>query len=217
MENAWAKGGKFQSLNDLLKRSGLTAAELKILARAGAFQTLYPGRRRALWDVLSKLNKERETPLLDLLEQKSQDPIIEMSYMEEVVADYKMMGLSTGAHPMTFYREWARNLGIRSCADLRTESDAVTLTVAGSVICRQRPETAKGFVFLTLEDETGMANVVVKPNKFEQYRLLLLGSPYLAITGKLQSEQGVLNIIAEEVEPLPPLAGQFTCARGAGT
>ncbi len=208
LQRAWADGGKFKSLDDVIKRSGLTPAELKILARAGAFETLYPGRRKALWETLAKLNKKRETPLLDLLLPQSRvDPIQEMSELQEIVADYKMMGLSTGEHPMYFYREWATNRGIRSCGQLKTELHESRLTVAGSVICRQRPETAKGFVFLTLEDETGMANIIVKPRVFDEYRRTLLGSTYLAITGKLQSEQGVINVIAEHIELLPLLPG----------
>ncbi len=108
---------------------------------------------------------------------------------------------------MYFYREWATNRGIKSCKQLKEELHDSRLSVAGSVICRQRPETAKGFVFLTLEDETGMANVIVKPRIFDEYRRILLGNSYLSVTGKLQSEQGVINIIAEHIESLPLLPG----------
>ncbi len=208
LQNAWESGGSFKSLDDVINRSGLTHAELKILARAGAFETLYPGRRKALWDTLAKLNKKRETPLLDLLQQPPVTPVIkEMTQLQEIVADYNMMGLSTGEHPMYFYREWATNCGIKSCDQLKEELHDSRVTVAGCVICRQRPETAKGFVFLTLEDETGMANVIIKPRIFDEYRRTVLSSNYLSITGKLQSEQGVINIIAESVELMPRLPG----------
>ncbi|CAN5710298.1 error-prone DNA polymerase [soil metagenome] len=208
LESAWESGGSFKSLDDVIRRSGLTHADLKILARAGAFETLYPGRRKALWETLAKLNKKRETPLLDLLQPQPSISIInEMTKLQEIVADYNMMGLSTGEHPMYFYREWAINRGIKSCSQLKMELHDTRLSVAGSVICRQRPETAKGFVFLTLEDETGMANVIVKPRVFEEYRQTLLGNSYLSVTGKLQSEQGVINIIAEHIESLPLLPG----------
>ncbi|HEY9677348.1 MAG TPA: error-prone DNA polymerase [Drouetiella sp.] len=205
---AWEFGGKFKSLDDVLKRSGLSNAELKILARAGAFETLYPGRRKALWETLAKLNKKRETPLLDLLQpQTRNEEVVEMTHLQEIVADYNTMGLSTGEHPMYFYRDWATRRGIKACEELKSEMHESKLTVAGSVICRQRPETAKGFVFLTLEDETGMANVIIKPKIFDAFRRIILKSNYLAVTGKLQSEQGVINIIAEAVEPLPALPG----------
>ncbi len=208
LERAWESGGSFKSLDDVIRRSGLTHADLKILARARAFETLYPGRRKALWETLAKLNKKRETPLLDLLlPQPSISVINEMTELQEIVADYNMMGLSTGEHPMYFYREWATNRGIKSCNQLKVELHDSRLSVAGSVICRQRPETAKGFVFLTLEDETGMANVIIKPRVFEEYRRTLLGNSYLSVTGKLQSEQGVINIIAEHIESLPLLPG----------
>jgi len=211
LENAWTDGGRFTSFDDVLKRSNLTVAELKTLARAGAFESLHPGRRKALWDTLARLNKKRETPLLDLLSKtEKEDPIQEMNSLEEMVADYKTMGLSTENHPMSFYREWARQKGIRSCQDLKTEEHNKVVTVAGGVICRQRPETAKGFVFLTLEDETGMANVIVKPQILEQYRKPLLKAYYLSIKGKLQSEQGVINVIAQHIEELPLLEGNPT-------
>jgi error-prone DNA polymerase len=208
LQDAWANGGNFKSLDDVIRRSGLTSTDLKILARAGAFETLYPGRRKALWETLAKLNKKRETPLLDLLQPQPVAPAIEeMSVLQEIVADYNMMGLSTGQHPMYFYRQWATNRGIKPCLQLKEEPHESRITVAGCVICRQRPETAKGFVFLTLEDETGMANVIIKPRIFDEFRRTILSSNYLSVTGKLQSEQGVINVIAEEVELLPRLPG----------
>lgn len=208
LERAWEEGGSFKSFDDVLERSGLTANELKILARAGAFESLYPGRRQVLWETLAKLKKKRDTPLLDLLSYKEPvADIAEMSELEEIVADYRMMGLSTGEHPMKFYREWAQERGIKSCAALKSAPDGEKLTVAGGVICRQRPGTAKGFVFMTLEDETGTANVIIKPQTFDQYRRTILGSSYLAITGKLQSDQGVINVLVEHAETLPALPG----------
>jgi DNA polymerase III alpha subunit len=177
---------------------------LKLLARAGAFESLFSGRREALWATLLRLQRKHETPLLDLIESDEARLMPRMSELEQINADYKTLGLSTGKHPMSFYRNWAQKQGIKSCAQLKAEEHGQKFTVAGGVICRQRPETAKGFVFLTVEDETGMANVIVKPKLFDKYRKVFM-SPYLAITGILQSEQGVINLLAEHVETLPPL------------
>ncbi|HEY9754270.1 MAG TPA: error-prone DNA polymerase [Oculatellaceae cyanobacterium] len=208
---AWEKGGKFISVEDVKQRSGLGENELKILARAGAFQSFFPERRQALWDTLARLNKKRPTPLLDLLE-KTQTELEEkklpaMTPVEEISTDFSTMNLSTGNHLMSFYREWAKSHGICSCLDLKSMPHGKKITVAGAVITRQRPETAKGFVFITIEDETAMGNIIVRPPKFEEYRNRLLGHSFLAITGKLQSENGVINVIAEHVDLLPPLPG----------
>src|SRR5262249_25598693 len=154
----------------VLERSGLGPNELKLLARAGAFESLFQGRREALWETLFRLQKQTPTPLLDLLEKHEVRVMPPMSEFEEINADYKTLGLSTGTHPMKFYREWAQNKGFKSCMQLYEAEHGKRFTVAGGVICRQRPETAKGFVFLTIEDETGMANVIVRPNLFEQDR-----------------------------------------------
>ncbi len=211
LEKAWAIGGQFTSVEDVLARSGLGDNEFKLLAQAGAFQTFLPGRRQALWETLCHLRNRRPTPLLDLLKAKNQrireERIEEMTEMEEITTDFRMMSLSTGEHLMKFYRAWANKQKIFACQDLKSAKDGTKLTVAGGVICRQRPQTAKGFVFVTLEDETGMANIIIKPAKFEEYRRTILGESFLSITGKLQSEQGVINILAEKVEALPRLPG----------
>jgi error-prone DNA polymerase len=211
LENAWASGGKFTSVDDVLERSGLGDNELKLLARAGAFEIFLPGRRQALWQTLCQLRKRHPTPLLDLLkvedEVMKEERIPAMTQMEEITTDFRMMNLSTEDHLMKFYRSWAVARGIYSCHDLKIAEHGKKLTVAGGVICRQRPSTAKGFVFLTLEDETGMANVIIKPAKFEEYREAILAESFLSITGKLQSEQGVINVLADRVEALPSLPG----------
>ncbi|MBS1994150.1 MAG: error-prone DNA polymerase [Cyanobacteria bacterium SZAS LIN-3] len=212
LESSLAEG-RFKSLADVVNRSGLAPAELKMLARAGAFDTFCPERRKALWQILSLL-KPRSTPLLDALtggdpfDQADCEPIDlpPMSELEEVIADYRTMQLSTGKHPMSFYRHWARTRKIYACDELHQAEDGVDVAVAGGVICRQRPETAKGFVFLTLEDESGMANVVVKPKLFELYRQLIMTASFLKVEGRLQLEHGVSNIIARHIESLPPLS-----------
>lgn len=207
LKTVFSVGGKFTSLEDVIRRSGLGPSDLKMLARAGAFETLFPGRRKALWEVLSRLSNPPATPLLDLLQKPMPEEVPAMTSLEEVVADFKTMGLSTGAHPMTFYREWAAKSGIKSCRDLSTSEHGKVMTVAGGVICRQRPETAKGFAFITLEDETGVANIIVNPNVFTEFRHLILRTSFMSVKGKLQLEEGVANILAERFERLPILPG----------
>ncbi|MBU6454463.1 MAG: error-prone DNA polymerase [Cyanobacteria bacterium REEB67] len=213
--------GRFTSLEDVVTRSGLAPSELKVLAHAGAFDTFCPDRRKALWKILALL-KPRSTPLLDYLlsaenrdadnrgsfDMDDSEPIVlpPMSELEELIADFRTMNLSTAKHPMSFYREWAKARRIYACSDLHQAEDGVDVTVAGGVICRQRPETAKGFVFLTLEDESGMANVVVKPKLFELYRNLIMTASFLKVEGRLQLEHGVSNIIARHIESLPALS-----------
>ena len=210
LEQAWQRGS-FVSLADVVERSGLAAADLKVLAKAGAFQSFCADRRQALWQVLALLRPQRPMPLLEFLGQESLEDSLEealpsMSEVEQMVADYRTMHLSTGPHPMSFYRQWARRKGINSCQGLRAIEDGEYVQVAGSVICRQRPGTAKGFVFLTLEDESGMANVIVKPKLFDVYRQIIMNSSFLRVEGRLQMEQGVCNVIARHFESLPPLS-----------
>lgn len=211
--------GLFTSVEDVVSRSGLTPSDLKMLAKAGAFETLCPGRRQALWRVLSLLRPKRAMPLLEALIANDNDienseidclyelPVVlpPMSELEEVVADYRTMNLSTNKHPMTFYRDWAKSRKIHSCLGLYNQEDGDDVIVAGGIICRQRPETAKGFVFLTLEDETGMANVIIKPKLFEVYRELVNTGSLIAVYGLLQLDQGVCNVIARHFETLPEL------------
>lgn len=216
LEHAWKEGGPFTSLEDVCKRSGLRTKDLEKLASAGAFETFCGGRRRALWEVLRIAQGREDPPLLRLLKEKfgnsavaeTPDPIPEMNALDQTVADYRTLGLSSGRHPMTYYRDWLDKRSIRACGDLATEPDGAYLTVAGGVICRQRPGTAKGFVFLTLEDETGMANVIVRPQLFDEYRQVLLNNHFLAIYGKLQSDEGVINMLAEKIKALPAISNE---------
>lgn len=212
LEEAWRSGGRFTSIEDVCHRSGLGWKALQILARAGAFDSFCAGRRQALWKVLALARTGKELPLFANSQLPKEEQQLEamgipgMSNLELTIADYQTTGLSTGRHPMTYYRRWVEEHGIHSCANLRQQIHGEELTVAGGVICRQRPETAKGFVFLTLEDETGMANIIVNPKVFDQYRKVLLNNDFLAITGKLQLEDGVCNVLAHHAEPLPAIS-----------
>lgn len=196
---------RFKSLEDVCHRSGLGAKDLEKLAAAGAFESFCPGRRKAMWSVLRVIKKRPDRPLLDLLEKKQLEGsnIPAMSDLEETIADYTFTGLSTGPHPMIYYRTWATQRGLVSSRDLNQLKSNEHVSIAASVICRQQPGTAKGFVFLTIEDEFGTGNVIIKPNVFERYREVILRNNFLWIQGHLQNEEGVLNIIASSFKTLP--------------
>jgi error-prone DNA polymerase len=227
LQKAWQEGGAFVSLADVCQRSGLRAKDLEHLASAGAFYRFCSDRRQALWEILRILKSKPELPLLRawrerqsalLSKQDLQEcsdithanvpAIPPMTEVDCTVADYKRLGLSTGRHPMTYYRQWLISKRIKSCGDLSSVPNGAKVTVAGGVICRQRPGTAKGFVFLTLEDETGMANVVVRPALFDEYRQVILNNHFLAIQGKLQSDEGVINLSAETIRALPQIQNE---------
>ena len=125
-----------------------------------------------------------------------------MSALERAAADYDGTGLTIGPHPMAFRRRELALRGIVRAADLPRGRHGRRVRVAGAVITRQRPGTAKGFVFLTLEDETGIANIIVQPDLFAGERLAIVSEPYLMVEGTLQIQDGVTSVKAERVEPL---------------
>jgi DNA polymerase III alpha subunit len=124
---------------------------------------------------------------------------------EHVVEDYRHLHLSLKAHPVSFLRGHFERRGILRHEELSTIPNGRRVTVAGLVLVRQRPGTANGVIFMTLEDETGIANTIVWPKTFEQFRPVVLGARLTAVTGKLQSASGVIHVVAEQVEDLTPL------------
>jgi error-prone DNA polymerase len=129
-------------------------------------------------------------------------PLPEMGAVERVVADYEGTGVTIGPHPMALRREEMSLRGALRTDDLARERNGRRVRVAGAVITRQRPGTAKGFVFLTLEDETGIANIIVRPDLFAERRLIILEEPFLLVEGTLQNQEGVTSIRAERMEGL---------------
>jgi error-prone DNA polymerase len=125
-----------------------------------------------------------------------------MNYEERLVADFSGTGLTVGPHPMAYRREWLNAMGIRRACELRDLPNGKRLRIGGCVITRQRPGTAKGFVFVSLEDETGVANAIITPDLFHQNRLLLASERFLAIEGILQNQDNVISVRAERVQPL---------------
>jgi error-prone DNA polymerase len=125
-----------------------------------------------------------------------------MNARERLNADFSNTGMTIGPHPMSFHRQRMNSLGISTAAEIRQLPDGSHVRIAGSVICRQRPGTAKGFVFLTLEDETGISNAIVQPRLFDAVRVTLVSSPYLLVEGVLQNQQEVVSVKAETLEAL---------------
>jgi error-prone DNA polymerase len=158
-------------------------------------------RRDALWQVERAIRGSG--PLFENLpESDSPSSLHPMNHEERLVADFHGTGLTVGPHPMAYRREWLNAMGIRRASELRDIPSGKRLRIGGCVITRQRPGTAKGFVFVSLEDETGVANAIITPDLFHQNRLLLASERFLAIEGILQNQDHVISVKAERVLPL---------------
>jgi error-prone DNA polymerase len=190
----------FASLADFLQRVPLPAPERRALAAVGAFAGLSSHRRAALWQVEAAWSAEESLFQSAGLLEETAPPLAAMTLAERVQADFAGLHLTTGAHPMRLARD--RLPDIWRAADLALGRDGERVVIGGSVICRQRPGTAKGVVFISLEDETGVANAIVRAALFEQYRLLINEEPALRITGRLQHRAGVIHVQAEKIARL---------------
>jgi error-prone DNA polymerase len=196
----------FTSLHDLTRRvPELRKDELNTLAEIGALNSIQSKislhRRDALWQVERAVR--HSGPLLEQQpEPDSPSPLDPMNHEERLVADFHGTGLTVGPHPMAYRREWLNAMGIRRASDLRDIPSGKRLRIGGCVITRQRPGTAKGFVFISLEDETGVANAIITPDLFHRNRLLLASEKFLAIEGILQNQDNVISVKAERVQPL---------------
>jgi error-prone DNA polymerase len=217
----------FQSLQDFKRRLSLNKEELRILAELGALNCFVSHRRAAMWhiektlpdDLLTNvchpeaaktaegphprsldhaLNGDGAISLWD--DSRNQAPLVPMTMPERVKADYDTMDLTTGPHPMRLLRERLPN--VWRAIDLSQAPHGRTIQIAGNVICRQRPGTAKGFVFISLEDETGVSNAIVHPDLFEEFRLLIVEESFLLIEGEVQNSEGVVLIKAQKLRPL---------------
>jgi error-prone DNA polymerase len=158
-------------------------------------------RRDALWQVERAVRGSG--PLLDNLpDPDAPSPLQPMNHEERLVADFHGTGLTVGPHPMAYRRDWLNAMGIRRASELRDMPSGKRLRIGGCVITRQRPGTAKGFVFVSLEDETGVANAIIAPDLFHRNRLLLASERFLAIEGILQNQDNVISVKAERVQAL---------------
>jgi error-prone DNA polymerase len=193
----------FASVADLAARADLASDEAQTLAAIGALRALGGTRRADLWEAAIP----SPGPLFAIAEAAPAPtpagPLREMSADERLAADFAGTSVTLGPHPMALRRRALAEAGILRACDLRRHPDGARVRVAGSVIVRQRPGTAKGFVFLSLEDETGITNVIVTPGLFARSRLILVTAPVLLVEGILQSQDGVISVRAHRVTPMP--------------
>ncbi len=200
--------GYFRSAEDLaLRVPALNRKELTVLARVGALNKLdgIEHRRDALWQV--ERAGKLEGPLLRqksewLREASNSLPLEQMNTEERLVADYAGTGLTVGKHPMHYRRQELQSRHVLSAAELRRRRDGEFVKAAGCVIARQRPGTAKGFIFISMEDETGIANVIVTPDLYERDRLTVVRSKFLLVEGILQNQDGVIHVKATRLTAL---------------
>jgi error-prone DNA polymerase len=211
---------RFSSLEDLkLRLPGIQKSELAALAEIGALNFLAGKkramhRREALWQI--ERTARRPGPLFEMPGELAPEtggkhdsqaadgsPLAAMSSEERLVADFRNTGMTVGPHPLAYHREEMRRRGIRSATDLRHLGDGTNVRIAGAVIARQRPGTANGFVFISLEDETGIANAIITPQLFRTDHIAIVQHQFLLIEGKLQNQEGVISVKAEHVRPLP--------------
>jgi error-prone DNA polymerase len=179
--------------------------ELRKLAAVGALNFMQApsvNRRDALWQV-ERVSRAPGELYEQLLEQDGNSPLESMTITERVDADFRGTGLTIGKHPVAYHRQKLNRMKALRAIDLRRLADGNHVRVAGWVIVRQRPGTAKGFVFLTLEDETGVSNIIVTPSLFDRYRRELVNYPFLLIEGSLQNQDNVISVKASRIEPLP--------------
>jgi error-prone DNA polymerase len=200
---AAARGaGPFRSAADLARRAGLSRAWLARLAEAGALRSLEPVRRRAVWRALGAVPGTSGDLFAGLEPVEPEADLPPASAAEEVAADFAAAGLSEKAHPMSLLRPQLASRRVRSARELQRLPDRAPVEVAGMVVVRQRPETAAGIVFMSLEDETGIANLVVMPDVYERHRALVRTLGFLQAEGRVERSGAVVNVRVRALAPL---------------
>jgi error-prone DNA polymerase len=200
------KQRSFTSTEDLARRvPHLSRANLAMLARIGALNKISAQaqlhRRDALWQI-EKAARQPGPLLQDVIEADAASPLYRMEIEERLIADYHGTGLTVGPHPMAYRRTALRHMGICSAAELRQLPHGKAAVVAGCVITRQRPGTAKGLIFLTLEDETGNANIIVMPDVYSSDPMVVLNERFVKVKGTVQNQDGIVHLKAQKVLPL---------------
>ncbi len=199
-----ARAPRLTSLPDLHRHSGVSVAALEKLAAADAFRSLDLDRRTALWQVKA-LARAKPLPLFEAASVSDQGKALPvtlppMPISEEVVTDYQTVRLSLKAHPMSFLRDLCTREGVTDNARLRTLANGRSVAVAGIVLIRQRPGSAMGVVFITLEDEFGVCNIVVWPRALETYRSTVMGARLMLVRGRIQRHQDIIHVVANRIE-----------------
>lgn len=204
------RGAGYSSVRDVWLRSGLDVDDIERLAQADAFRSLGLDRREALWAVraLDGKSAAEKLPLFDqpairLRELEPETKLPTMPLGEHVIHDYRALGLSLKAHPVAFLRERLGRAGVIPNANLGSVRDGRRVSVAGLVLVRQRPGKGNA-IFLTLEDDKAVANVIFWERTFTRFRPIVMGARFVKVTGKLQSESDVIHIVAEKIEDLTP-------------
>mgnify|MGYP003787013017 FL=1 len=201
---AGREGGAYRDVRELRERAGLSPAVIERLASADCFNSLDLTRRQALWDARSLISAP-DLPLFaaakarDEGDEKAPTRLPVMPLGEEVVADYQTQWLSLKAHPLAFLRASLGDRGFIRAADLARHDSNRLVQVAGVVLIRQRPGSAKGVCFITIEDETGVANIVVWPDVMEQQRKVIMGARLMEVRGRVEQDDGVIHVIARQL------------------
>jgi error-prone DNA polymerase len=218
------RGEGYTSVRDLWLRSGLPKSVIAQLAEADAFRSLGLDRRAALWNVqaLDETRAQERLPLLDrpdvgLFSEEPEVTLPVMRASEHVVGDYRSLSLSLKAHPVSFLRHKLEKISVVANDRIRELRNGQRLSVAGLVLIRQRPGTSKGIIFMTIEDETGVANIIVRESVFHRFRPEVLGSRFIRVTGRLQIASDVVHIIAERIENLSSWLNLLTRAEQPGS
>jgi len=203
----------YGSVEEVWRRAGVPRAAIERLAGADAFAAIAQDRRQGLWKV--KGLGEVPLPLFAAADAREEqfspegiEPTVSLQPLtegREVVEDYRSIQLSLRAHPVSFLREELTAMKIVTCADLPKQRNGLNLEVAGIVLVRQRPGSAKGVLFVTIEDETGVANAILWPDKFETYRRQIMSASMIAVRGRLQIEGEIVHVIADRITNLDPM------------
>ena len=200
------RGSGYDSVRDLWLRTRLPSSVIERLADADCFSSLGLGRRDALW-AAQALDGDQAVEMLPLFATVPQEDIHGEAEMalprmlpgEEVLSDYRALTFSLKAHPVSFLRADMTRAGLCRAVDLETLRNGDTIQIAGLVLVRQRPGSAKGVIFMTIEDETGVANIIVWPKVFERYRAIVMGARFVCLRGKLQKADGVIHVVADHL------------------